>query len=142
MLRAVTLRKLLISETSQQQVLFLQEVDSDRIFPIVIGTHEATAIYRRLRGLPTPRPQTHDLLDACIRQMGGQIERIIIDDLIQGTFFAKIVIKIGEKTLHLDARPSDAVALSVGPEPVPIMVTDHVIEAASSNGHTPPTATE
>src|ERR1700722_13469815 len=87
------LHKIIISEMQDSQVIFLKEVDGDRTFPIMIGSAEAYAIDRRLKGIPTQRPLTHDLLASVIESMGGSIERIEINDLENRTFFAKIHIR-------------------------------------------------
>src|SRR3954464_15593491 len=92
------LHKIIISEMQDKQLIWLKEVDGERKFTIVIGSGEAMAIDRRLKGSTTPRPLTHDLLANVIEEMGGNIERIEINDLQAGTFFAKIHIRQGNKT--------------------------------------------
>src|SRR5438067_454091 len=87
------LHKIIISELQEQQIIMLKEVDGERTFPIVIGNSEALAISRRLRGEPTPRPLTHDLLASVVEQLGGSIEQIEINDLENHTFFARIHIR-------------------------------------------------
>src|SRR2546429_4684676 len=84
------LHKIIISEMQDQQIIVLQEVDGDRKFPIVIGSGEAYAIDRRLKGVVHPRPLTHDLLANVIEQMGGTIDRIEINNLQDHTFYARI----------------------------------------------------
>ncbi|MEA2733621.1 MAG: uncharacterized protein QOE14_72, partial [Humisphaera sp.] len=81
------LHKIIISEMQDQQIIMLKEVDGERTFPIVIGSGEAYAIDRRLKGIPTPRPLTHDLLANIIDQLGGEISQIEINDLENHTFF-------------------------------------------------------
>src|SRR5207237_6664508 len=83
------LHKIIISENQEQQIIVLKEVDGDRKFPIVIGSPEAYAIDRRLKGIPTPRPLTHDLLANIIETMGGNIDHIEINDLQTHTFLAR-----------------------------------------------------
>jgi bifunctional DNase/RNase len=104
----------------------LKEVDGERVFPIVIGNSEALAIDRRLKGLPTARPLTHDLLAGVIEQLGGSIEQIEINDLENHTFFARIHIRQDGRTLEIDSRPSDAIALGIATS-VPIFVAEHVL---------------
>lgn len=125
------LARIIITETSEQQIIVLRERDGERAFPIVIGIFEATAIDRRLKGHPVQRPLTHDLLATIIEQMGGELEKIVINDLLDRTFFAKIVIRHGGQLLEVDARPSDAIALGVAGD-VAIYVEDHVLDEASS----------
>lgn len=124
------LHKIIISEMQEQQIIVLKEVDGDRKFPIVIGSPEAYAIDRRLKGIPTPRPLTHDLLANVIEGMGGSIDHIEINDLQAHTFFARIHIRQNGKTVEIDSRPSDAIALGIATV-VPIYVADHVLEEVS-----------
>jgi bifunctional DNase/RNase len=121
------LNKIIISEMQEQQIIMLREVDGERTFPIVIGSGEAYAIDRRLKGIPTPRPHTHDLLASVIEQLGGQIERIEINDLENHTFFARIHIRQNGKTIEIDSRPSDAIAIGIATS-VPIFVAEHVLD--------------
>jgi bifunctional DNase/RNase len=124
------LHKIIISEMQDQQIIVLKEVDGERKFPIVIGNNEALAIDRRLKGIPTPRPMTHDLLASVIENMGGSVDRIEINDLQAHTFFARIHIRQDGKTLEVDSRPSDAIALGIATV-VPIFVAEHVLEEVS-----------
>lgn len=124
------LARIIISEMQDQQIIVLKEVEGERSFPIVIGSNEAYAIDRRLKGVMAPRPLTHDLLATVIHEMGGQLEAIEITNLQSSTFFAKLHIRQNGKVLHIDSRPSDAIALGVASN-VPILVADHVLEEAS-----------
>ena len=121
------LHKIIISELQEQQIIMLKEVDGERVFPIVIGNPEALAIDRRLKGVPTPRPMTHDLLARVIDQLGGSIEQIEINDLENHTFFARIHIRQDGRTIEIDSRPSDAIALGIATS-VPIFVAEHVLD--------------
>ena len=129
----VELSRILITELGEQQVIFLKEKDGERSFPIMIGITEAMAIDRRLKGVTTPRPMTHDLLGCVIEAMGGKIEKIVINDLRDHTFIATIVIHLNDEVIEIDARPSDSIALGSGLE-TPIFVADHVFEIAVGNG--------
>ena len=120
------LHKIIISEMQSEQIIVLREVDGERTFPIVIGNGEALAIDRRLKGIPHPRPLTHDLLADVIENLGGTLERIEINDLQEHTFFARLHIRQNSHTLKIDSRPSDAIALGVATN-VPIFVADHVL---------------
>jgi len=122
------LNKIIISEMQEQQIIVLKEVDGDRNFAIVIGDNEAKAIDRRLKGIPMPRPMTHDLLASVIEQLGGTIEKIEITNLQEHTFFASIHIRQNGDTLEIDSRPSDAIALGIATS-VPIYVAEHVLDA-------------
>jgi bifunctional DNase/RNase len=121
------LHKIIISEMREEQIIVLKEVEGERFFPIVIGSTEAAAIDRRLKGIPTQRPLTHDLLASVISQMGGTIDRIEINHLENHTFFAKIHIKQNGKVIEIDSRPSDAIALGAASS-VPIYVAEHVLD--------------
>ena len=120
------LHKIIISEMQDQQIIILQEVDGERKFPIVIGSPEAYAIDRRLKGHQTPRPLTHDLLANVIEHLGGTIDRIEINDLQDHTFFAKIHIRQNGRLVQVDSRPSDAIALGIA-SVIPIYVAEHVL---------------
>jgi len=126
------LSRILIREMTDMQIIELSEVGGERTFPIVIGLPEAFAIDRRLKNIPIPRPQTHDLLASVIEELGGDLKEIVISDLIEGTFYAKLVILRNGQTLEVDSRPSDAIALGVSQD-VPIFVAEHVLEQASSD---------
>ena len=95
-----------------------------------IGIAEAFAIDRRLKGIGAPRPLTHDLLASAIEQLGGQLEKIIINDLREHTFFAKLLIRQDGQLIEIDSRPSDAIALGVASES-PIYVEEHVLREVS-----------
>ncbi|HEX4794849.1 MAG TPA: bifunctional nuclease family protein [Humisphaera sp.] len=120
------LAKIIISEMQAEQIIVLREVDGERTFPIVIGTDQAAAIDRRLKGHTPPRPMTHDLLADVIENMGGSLERIEINDLQEHTFFARLHIRQNSHTLKIDSRPSDAIALGIA-QNVPIFVAEHVL---------------
>lgn len=120
------LSKIVISETSDQQLIVLQERDGARVFPIVIGINEAFAIDRRLKGIKTARPLTHDLLASIIELLGGELEKIVIHDLQDHTFYAKLVIRLDGKLIEVDSRPSDAIALGVASETA-IYVSENVL---------------
>jgi uncharacterized protein len=124
------LARIIITETSEQQYIVLRERDGERAFMIVIGPYEAAAIDRRLKGHPVPRPQAHDLLAGVIEQMGGELEKIVINDLRNGIFFARIVIRHGGQLIEVDSRPSDAIAVGIAGD-VAIFVEEHVLDEAS-----------
>lgn len=127
----VELSRIFIREMTEMQIIELAELGGDRSFPIVIGLPEAFAIERRLKGIEIARPQTHDLLGSIIAMLGGTLLRIEINNLIEGTFFAVLVIEQGGSELHVDSRPSDAIALGVAHD-VPILVAEEVLEEASA----------
>lgn len=122
----VDLAQIRISETCENQLIVLRERDGERQLPIVIGAAEAYAIDRRIKGIPTPRPLTHDLLANVIDQLSGELEKIVINDLRDQTFYAKLVIRVNGALIEVDSRPSDAIALGVASE-VPIYIEEHVL---------------
>ncbi len=121
--------RIIISEMNDQQIIMLREVDGERSFSIVIGSTEAYAIDRRIKGLVPPRPLTHDLLSTIVEQLGGTLDHIEINDLQHGTYFAKLHIRQGKTVLKIDSRPSDAIALGAATS-VPIFVAEHVLAEA------------
>jgi bifunctional DNase/RNase len=123
------LRRIIINEIDEQQVIVLKEVEGDRSFPIVIGIFEATSINRRVKGEPSQRPLTHDLVASVVDQMGGEIQDIVISELQEHTYFAKLRIRQDGELIEVDCRPSDAVALAVTAR-VPIYVNEEVLGEA------------
>lgn len=123
------LSRIIINEASDQQVIFIKEKNGQRSFPIVIGIVEIFAIDRRLKGKKAPRPMTHDLLARIIEALGAKIEKVVINDLRQHTFFAKIYLRKDGQLLEIDSRPSDALALCVATDAA-IYVADHVFDKA------------
>ncbi|NIA07735.1 MAG: bifunctional nuclease family protein [Actinobacteria bacterium] len=124
------LARIIISENDDQQIIILKETKGTRNFPIVIGIAEAAAIDRRLKKRSTPRPPTHELLASVIKYLGGKVERVVINDLRDRTFFALLHIRQGDKVIQIDSRPSDAIALGIGQD-VPIFVEEKVLEAVT-----------
>ena len=123
----VELSRILIRELSDGQIIELHEVDGPRSFPIVVGLPEAMAIERRLRGIETPRPMTHDLLGAVIQSLGGRLDRVVVHELSEGTFYAVLCIDTADGERLVDARPSDAIALAVA-DGIPVFVSDRVLD--------------
>jgi hypothetical protein len=122
----VEISRILITELGDQQVIFLKEKNGQRSFPILIGLTEAQAIDRRIKEQSMPRPMTHDLLAAVIAGLGGEVEKIVINDIRDHTFIATIYIRRGQELIEIDSRPSDALALGAGLS-TPLYVADHVM---------------
>lgn len=120
------LRRIIISEVHDQQVVILKEVEGDRSFPIVIGIFEATSIDRRVKRMNAPRPLTHDLVAAVIESLDGELQDIFISELREHTYFAKLRIRYSGELIEVDCRPSDAIALAVTAK-VPIYVAEDVL---------------
>ena len=123
------LRRIIISELDAHQIVILKEVEGERNFPIVIGIFEATSIDRRVRGEISPRPLTHDLIISVVEQLGGEIQDIIISDLKEHTYFAKLRVRKDGELTEVDCRPSDAIAVAVASR-VPIYVNEDVLGEA------------
>lgn len=127
----VELSKIIIDEKRQDQIIVLKEKDGDRQFPIVIGFLEASSIKMKLSGVEAPRPMTHDLLLATIEGLDAQLQKLVIDKLVENTFHAKLVIKTFDgKMKKIDARPSDGMAVAVG-SGAPIFVEEDVLKKAT-----------
>ena len=124
------LARIIISEINDQQIVYLREIDGERMFPILIGIFEATSIHRRVKGEIPPRPLTHDLLKTTIEQCGGDAESVIINNLLEHTYYSVIRIRKEDgEVIEIDSRPSDAIALSTHYDPpLPIYVDESVLE--------------
>src|SRR5262249_42154679 len=120
------LKRIIISEIHEQQVILLREVDGERSFSIVIGIFEATSIDRRIKRMPSPRPLTHDLVANVIENLGAELQDIFISELRDHTYFAKLRIRDEGELIEVDCRPSDAIALAVTAR-VPIYVAEDVL---------------
>ncbi len=125
------LSRIIISEINDSQLIFLKEVEGTRSFPIVIGLFEATSIDRRVKGISSPRPLTHDLLISVADNLGGEFQSVLISELKDHTYFAKLRIKQDGELIEVDARPSDAIAVAVSCDPpLPIYVNEEVLNDA------------
>jgi bifunctional DNase/RNase len=111
-------------------VVLLKEKTAERYLPIFIGPAEANAIAIKLRGEQVPRPLTHDLMRSVIDSLGATIDSVIVSDLKNDTFFAKVVLNVNGGQMEVDSRPSDAFALALTSGGVPIFAEDSVIEKA------------
>lgn len=119
-----------VSLMSQHRVVVLKEVNTDRYLPIWIGPFEADAITIQLQGVQVARPLTHDLLKSIIDEMGAAVSHVMVSELKNDTFFARIVMDINGESMEIDARPSDAIALAVRVN-APLFVAEEVMEMAS-----------
>jgi bifunctional DNase/RNase len=118
-----------IDATTNQPVIILRDPDTGRLLPIWIGHAEATAILLALQRIEPPRPMTHDLLVSIVRDLGFVVERIEITRLEESTFFAALIVRGEERTLAIDARPSDSMAVAVRVN-APILVAEAVFDEA------------
>jgi bifunctional DNase/RNase len=127
----VEIKGLMLDPTSNVPIVILRDMESQLFLPIWIGVFEANAIALRIEGVEPPRPMTHDLLRAIVETLGGSVEKIVISDLKESTFFAVIHVRRGEDSVAIDARPSDAIALALRTE-APIFVLRSVLDKAQA----------
>ena len=118
-----------VSLMNYQRVVILRVKESNRYLPIWIGPSEADSIALKLQDVAVPRPLTHDLLRSVIASLGATVSRIVVSDLNNDTFYAKIVLQFNGSTMEVDSRPSDAIALAVRTD-APIFAADTVVEKA------------
>jgi bifunctional DNase/RNase len=126
----VSIDSIRVSLMSQHRVVVLKDTNSDRYLPIWIGPCEADAITIELQEMPPQRPLTHDLLKTVIREMGGKVVHILINDLRNDVYYARIVVDVKGSQIEIDSRPSDAIALAVRVK-TPIFVADVVMDKAA-----------
>ena len=128
---AMSIKGLMLDPVSNSPIVVLKD-DAEKFFlPIWVGIFEANAIALQLENVSTPRPMTHDLLRNMIAELDARVTRVVINDLRDSTFFAQIRVITGERTLELDARPSDAIALALRAD-APIYVAQSVLEQAQT----------
>lgn len=126
----VNIDSIRVSLMSQDRMVVLKDTDSERYLPIWIGPYEADAITIQLQGVQVARPLTHDLLTSFIQTVGVKVSNIVVSDLRNNTFFAKIFIDVDGKEYQIDSRPSDAIALAVRVG-APIFVAEQVMDQAA-----------
>jgi hypothetical protein len=127
------IKGLMIDPVSNMPIIILKDSSGDTILPIWVGVFEANAIAMELEKIVSPRPMTHDLLRNVIEGLQAKVERIVITDLKENTFFAMIHVTRNGQQLAIDSRPSDAMALALRSE-VPILVEETVLEKSSVSG--------
>jgi bifunctional DNase/RNase len=125
----MTIESIRVSLMNYQRVVILKEKESDRYLPIWIGPAEADAIAVRLQDVSVARPLTHDLLRSVIDSLGASVEYVLVSDLSNDTFFARIMLHVDGRAMEIDSRPSDAIALAVRVQ-VPIYAEETVLEKA------------
>ena len=125
-MRKMKVDKLGIDLLSHDPVVILKDVEGKRFLPILIGPFEATAIALALEGTPIPRPLSHDLMKSILEAVNAKVLRVVIHDIHENTFYAKIVLEFGGRNLEIDARPSDSIALALRAK-APIFVSERII---------------
>jgi bifunctional DNase/RNase len=126
----VVIDSIRVSLMSQHRLVILKDINKDRYIPIWIGPFEAEAITIELQDVPPPRPLTHDLIKSIIHELGGRVVHVLVNDLRNDVFYARIVVEIDGRQVEIDSRSSDAIAVAVRVK-VPIFVADTVMEKAA-----------
>ena len=116
-----------MDRVTNHPVVVLKEVDGDRVLPIWIGPSEASAIATHLANVPLSRPFTHDLLVSMVGSLGGQVRKAVITRVVEGTYFAELIVLRGGQTLSIDARPSDSIAIALRTKAA-ILADDELLE--------------
>jgi hypothetical protein len=127
----MTIKGLMVDPITNMPIVILRDKDGQKVLPIWVGTFEANAIALQMENISTPRPMTHDLLRNVIHDLKASVEKVVVCDLQDNTFYALIYLAIGSDTVAVDARPSDAIALALRTR-APIFVEDTVIDHAKT----------
>lgn len=131
MLIEMSIKGLMVDPITNMPIVLLRDADNQRVLPIWVGPVEANAIALQIENIAPPRPMTHDLLRSLLTELGATLERVIIADLRDNTFYAYLQIRRGDETQLLDARPSDALALALRTR-APVFVDVRVLEQAKT----------
>jgi bifunctional DNase/RNase len=129
MLIEMSIQGLQVDAMTNMPIVILKDKQSDRKLPIWVGLFEANAIAMQIENIATPRPMTHDLLKNVIRDLDGTVERVVVSDLKDNTFYAVIHLRVRGEPIAIDSRPSDAIALALRTH-APILVEESVIASA------------
>jgi bifunctional DNase/RNase len=127
----MTIKGLMVDPITNMPIIILRDKDGQRVLPIWVGVFEANAIALQIENVSTPRPMTHDLLRNVIHDLRARIEKIVVSDLKENTFYALIYLTVGGELMAVDARPSDAIALALRAR-APIFVEEKVIDHAKT----------
>lgn len=128
----MAVKALVVDPIANMPVVILRDDDEKNFLPIWVGVFEANAIALQMEGISTPRPMTHDLLKNLITQIQGDVVRIVINNLRENTFYAEIHLSVDGKSITIDSRPSDAIALALRTA-APVFVEEAVLEKSRSN---------
>ena len=137
----MTIKGLMVDPVTNMPIIILRDEAGDRVLPIWVGIFEANAIALQIENVATPRPMTHDLLRNVIQDLDGAVQKVVVSELKENTFFAVIHLVVRGEAVLIDARPSDAIALALRTK-APIYVEEDVIDNAKALDGTPsgPTA--
>ncbi len=128
----MTIKGLMVDPVTNMPIVILRDKDGQRVLPIWVGSFEANAIALQIENVPTPRPMTHDLLRNVIHDLNGDIQKIVVCDLKDNTFYALIYLAVNGEVVAVDSRPSDAIALALRVK-APIFVEESVIDNAKTS---------
>ena len=131
MLIEMSIKGLMVDPVTNMPIVILKDKAGERVLPIWVGIFEANAIALQIENVATPRPMTHDLLRNVITDLDGRVERVVVSDLKDNTFYAVIHLTVKGESVSVDARPSDAIALALRTRS-PILVEEAVIDNAKS----------
>ena len=139
MLIEMTIKGLIVDPITNMPIVILKDKDGERVLPIWVGIFEANAIALQIENITSPRPMTHDLLRNIITDLDGHVDRVVVSDLKEHTFFAVIHLTVKGERVVVDARPSDAIALALRTR-APILVEETVIDNAKTVDFAPEAA--
>jgi bifunctional DNase/RNase len=125
----MTIKGLMVDPVTNMPIILLRDADGQKVLPIWVGIYEANAIALQIENVSTPRPMTHDLLKNVITDLKATVQKVVVSDLKDNTFYALIYINVNGDTVAVDARPSDAIALALRAR-APIFVEESVIDNA------------
>ena len=134
----MTIKGLMVDPITNTPIVILRDEAGERVLPIWVGIFEANAIALQIENVTTPRPMTHDLLRNVIQDLGASVDRIVVSDVQDTTYYALVYLRRNGETLAIDARPSDAIALALRTR-APILIEDSVLAQAKSIDVTPET---
>jgi uncharacterized protein len=132
----MVIKGLMVDPVTNMPIIVLRDLEGERVLPIWVGVFEANAIALQIENIATPRPMTHDLLRNVIGDLNARVQRIVVSDLKENTFYALIYLSVDTDIVAIDARPSDAIALALRTQ-APIFVEDHVIDHAKGLDFSP-----
>ena len=128
---AMTIKGLMVDPVTNMPIIILRDEEGGRVLPIWVGIFEANAIALQIENVAMPRPMTHDLLRNVIEDLKGRVQKVVVSDLKENTFYALIYVVVSDAVTTIDARPSDAIALALRAK-APIFVEDYVIDNAKT----------
>jgi len=127
----MTIKGLMVDPITNMPIIILRDEEGQRVLPIWVGIFEANAIALQIENIATPRPMTHDLLRNVIQDLNASVQKVVVCDLKENTFYALIYVNAGGETVAIDSRPSDAIALALRTR-APIFVEETVIDNAKT----------